>query len=55
MTTKIVICVYIDNLLIFGPKLSDIATLKSEVTKTVDITDLGEISYFLGIKITRDR
>ena len=52
---EIIICVYIDDLLIFGPNLSEIGALKSEIAKIVDITDLGDISFFLGIQIVRDR
>ena len=46
---EIIIYTYINNLLIFGPNLSDIGALKSEITKIVDITDLGNISFFLKI------
>ena len=51
----IIICAHIDDLLIFGPNLSEIGALKAEVAKTVEITDLGDISFFLGIQIQRNR
>ena len=41
--------------MIFGPNLSEIGALKAEVAKTVEITDLGDISFFLGIQIQRNR
>ena len=47
--TGIIICAHIDDLLVFGPNLSDINRLKKEIAKKVDITDLGDISFFLGI------
>ena len=50
----IIICAYIDDLLVFGPNLSEIQALKSEITKIVDLTDLGNISFFLEIQITRN-
>ena len=40
---------YIDNLLIFR-EISHIQQLKKAVTAKIKITDLGPISYYLGIK-----
>lgn len=50
----IIICAHINDLLIFGPNLSDIEALKKEVIKTVNITNLGDISFFLGIQVIQD-
>ena len=52
---KIVVASHIDDLLIFGPSIKDIKQLRNDLSKILSITDLGDISYFLGIKISRDR
>ena len=47
---------YINNLLVFTPKNNNfIKVLKKQIKKRVKISDLGDISYYLGIKITRKR
>ena len=51
----IIICAHIDDLLIFGPNISKIQALKSEIDKIVDITDLGDISFFLEIQVIYNR
>ena len=38
-----------------GPYLKDVKRLKSDLSKRYEITDLGEILSYLGIRITRDR
>ena len=54
-STDIIICAHIDDLLVFGLSLSDIGALKAEIAKQIEITNLGDISFFLGIQIMRDR
>ena len=42
--------------MVFIPKNSNfIKVLKGQIEKRVKISDLGDISYYLGIKITRNR
>ena len=42
--------------MVFAPKNSNfIKVLKGQIEKRVKISDLGDISYYLGIKITRKR
>jgi hypothetical protein len=50
----IIICVYVDDLLIVGhdPRVKDVKISLSSMFKMVD---LGEASWLLGIQITRDR
>ena len=50
----LIIILYIDNITMMGPSLRDIKQLKSNLTKCYEITDLGEISSYLGIHITHD-
>ena len=52
--TNIIIYAHIDDLLVFRPSLSDIGALKAEIAKQIEITNLGDISFFLGIQIMRD-
>ncbi len=54
-STKIVVTAYIDDLIIFGASLSNIAILRKRLEAKVKIFDLGDISYYLGKEITRDR
>ena len=42
-------------MLIFGPDIQAITTLREALGKKVEISDLGDISYYLGIKVTRNR
>jgi transposase InsO family protein len=50
----IIVC-HIDDLLIISPKLSSVEDFKKHISKSVEITDLGEAHFFLGIQISRDR
>lgn len=55
-TTHLVVCVYVDDLLIFGPRNSkDIDTLKSELNQRFEMTDLGPVHQFLGMRVERNR
>ena len=53
--TGITIACHVDDMLIFGPKLEDISTLKVNLSKHIEVSDLGEVKYYLGIEVTRDR
>lgn len=48
-----IILVYVDDLLICGNSLTDINKLKSMLSQTFHMKDLGPVSYFLGIEIYR--
>ena len=52
---KIFIIVYVDDILLLGNNIKQINTLKTNLSKLIKVTDLGEASYFLGMEITRDR
>jgi hypothetical protein len=51
--TCTIICLYVDDLLIFGPNISAINNVKSLLCNNFDMKDLREASVILGIKITR--
>jgi hypothetical protein len=48
-----IICLYVDDLLIFGSNLSAVNAVKSLLGNNFDMKDLGEANVILGIKITR--
>src|SRR5437667_6848062 len=51
----IIVTVYVDDLLRFGPEIAPIEALKHELNKAFDMKDLGPCAYYLGMHITRDR
>jgi len=53
--TKAIIVTHIDDLLIFSINLEKINKLKSKLAESLEITDLGDAKFFLGIEICRDR
>ncbi|KAK2442716.1 putative mitochondrial protein [Trifolium repens] len=48
-----IICLYVDDLLIFGSNLPAVNAVKSLLGNNFDMKDLGEANVILGIKITR--
>ena len=48
-----IICLYVDDLLIFGSNLHVVNVVKSVLCANFDMKDLGEANVILGIKITR--
>ena len=48
-----IICLYVDDLLIFGSNIQAINDMKSLLCNNFDMKDLGEVSVILGIKITK--
>jgi Reverse transcriptase (RNA-dependent DNA polymerase) len=52
---KIIIAVYVDDLLIFSKNLDDILSTKQSLLAGFKMTDSGEVDTILGIKIIRDR
>ncbi|KAL4018655.1 hypothetical protein IC575_022262 [Cucumis melo] len=49
----IIICLYVDDMLIFGSNLHVINDAKSMLNANFDMKDLGEANVILSIKITR--
>jgi len=48
-----IICLYVDDLFIFGSNIPAINYMKSLLSNNFDMKDLGEADVILGIKITR--
>ena len=56
MKSKVlIVAVYVDDLTIFASDLDDLLNLKSALAKRFKMEDMGEISFLLGLQITRDR
>ena len=49
-----ILMVYVDDIQIMGNSAAHIISVKQELGKCFDLTDLGELDYFLGIRVTRD-
>ena len=49
----IIICLYVDYMLIFGTNLQVVIDTKSFLRLKFDMKDLGEAEVILGIKISR--
>ena len=51
--SHVIICLYVDDLLIFGSNMNVIDEAKNILRSHFDMKDLGEANFILGIKITR--
>ena len=47
--------IYVNDILIMGNDLTTINELKSFLTTKFHIKDLGDLKYFLGIKVARSK
>jgi hypothetical protein len=47
----LIVGVYVDDLVISGPNANDIKQFKSEMKKRFNMSDLGLLSYYLGIEV----
>jgi hypothetical protein len=45
---------YVDDILLVGPDKEAIQYLKDKLSKEFDMTDLGQVNHFLGLRIIRD-
>src|SRR5260221_9435352 len=51
----LIIVVYVDNITIMGSSLEDVKQLKEKLSLGYEMSDLGEIQSYLGMRICRDR
>ena len=49
-TSVILICLYVDDLLVTNSDLKGIEFFKAQMTQEFDMTDLGTLAYFLGLE-----
>jgi len=54
-TTVVYLILYVDDILLIGNDVGTLSTVKVWLSNQFDMKDLGEASYVLGIKVTRDR
>ena len=50
-TGKLVVLIYVDDLIVTGDNLHEINTLKTSLRSKFAIKDLGKLKYFLGIEM----
>ncbi|KAJ1025410.1 hypothetical protein NDA13_004222 [Ustilago tritici] len=50
-----IVIIYVDNTLIIAPKLETVKRIKEEIGKRWKMEEGGDVSHFLGIKISRNR
>ena len=51
----IILLLYVDDMLIIGPSIEEIKNLKRELSKQVEMKDLGDAKQIFGMRITRDK
>jgi len=51
----LLVFVYVDDILLLGPAIKAINSLKRKLGDTYEMTDCGPCEYYLGMKIKRDR
>ena len=49
-TSVILICLYVDDLLVAGNDLKGIEFFKAQIMQEFDMVDLGTLAYFLGLE-----
>ena len=54
-TKILIVAVYVDDLTILASDLQDLADLKMTFAKRFKMEDMGELSYLLGLQVTRNR
>ena len=50
----VIIAVYVNDILIAGRTDKTIAEVKTAIANRFDVKDMGELYYFLGVKVVQD-
>ncbi|XP_014496687.1 uncharacterized protein LOC106758263 [Vigna radiata var. radiata] len=50
---KLIVCLYVDDLLVTGSSVGRIVDFKVQMLQEFEMSDLGQLSYFLGIEFTK--
>ena len=50
---SVIVVIYVDDLIVTRDNVSAIGMLKKQLDLEFDMKDLGELCYFLGIKVVR--
>jgi len=53
--TGIIIAMWVDDIIIFGKDMTSVNDLKAQLNDEYEMKDLGELKYFLGIQVHRDK
>jgi Reverse transcriptase (RNA-dependent DNA polymerase)/Integrase core domain/GAG-pre-integrase domain len=53
--TGIILAVWVDDIIILGKEMEEINEIKRDLNEKFEMKDLGELEYFLGIQLFRDR
>ena len=51
----LLLILYVDDMLLVGTNINEIAALKAKLNNSFDMKDLGDASHILGMHIERDR
>jgi len=51
----VIIAIWVDDLIIFGKGMDGIEKIKTQLNGELEMKDLGEMHFFLGIQVHRDR
>ncbi|KAG7599301.1 Integrase catalytic core [Arabidopsis suecica] len=49
-----VVSLYVDDIIVTGSNIKEIEQFKEEMKNEFEMTDLGELSYFLGMEVTQN-
>ena len=52
-TGVLIVCVYVDDLLFTGSTLASIISFKTEMARKFEMSDLGRLTYYLGIEVSQ--
>ena len=52
---ELVVDVYVDDLIVTGARAEDIDSLKHEMATRFRMSDLGTLSYYLGIEVRQGK
>ena len=51
----LILILYVDDMLLAGTNINELAALKTELNNNFDMKDLGDASHILGMHIEQDR
>ena len=49
---QLLICLYVDDLIVTGSDVNEIEAFKSQMMSEFEMSDLGKLTYFLGMEFT---
>jgi hypothetical protein len=52
--TKLILGVYVDDLVVTGGEPAEIAVFKKQMASEFEMSDLGRLSFYLGIEVEQD-